>query len=155
MKCEICGKNDATHQVVQFIAGRRKVINVCDECFLKVGIDEQLASADEGVKKVEVTSFKCPGCGMTLNEFIESRFLGCEQCYEAFGQFIDVLVQRFQSESKPESKGEEQKSPEEVLVKLKLQLKRAVDDERYEEAARIRDQIKLLEKKLRSKHEEK
>lgn len=102
-----------------------------------------------------------------MNFLINGKF-GCENCYNTFADKIDYLVKNLhgssrhigrkskfnkQNETKLTNKSEtiskkeaENNIEENKLEKLQRKLKEAIKDERYEDAAKIRDEIKELEK---------
>ncbi len=112
---------------------------------------------------------KCPKCGLTYDEFAKTGKFGCGDCYDAFSNKIDAVLKNLhgsskhrgrapqrlldksnsiQSSGKEESK-EEQKNNEkqEQINKLNNEIKVAIKEERYEDAAKIRDKIKKLQEK--------
>jgi len=108
---------------------------------------------------------KCKKCGLTYDEFINTGKFGCENCYNTFSDKIEYLVKnlhgstkhigrktKFIKENSSEIKNDNKKEnkgkineQETELEKLKKELKDAIKDERYEDAAKIRDDIKKLE----------
>lgn len=109
---------------------------------------------------------KCNNCNMKYDEFINIGEFGCGECYEVFSPKIDTLLKRLHGDNthvgrksmnntfKPadlESADvhKEKESLEsynyinlkEKLQKLQNDLKKAIADERYEDAAKIRDEI--------------
>ena len=87
---------------------------------------------------------------MTYAEFLNNGKFGCEECYKAFGDKIDILLKRIQASDKylgrkakynAENKVEEVK-PNNRQEELQKQLKDAIKEERYEDAAKIRDEIR-------------
>lgn len=111
-------------------------------------------------------TLKCKKCGLTYDEFIKSGKFGCENCYNTFSDKIDYLVKNLHGSArhigrkskfikaneseiinKEEVNGKNTKinSEESKLDKLKRELKDAIKDERYEDAAKIRDEIKKIE----------
>jgi len=91
----------------------------------------------------------CTTCELTYEQFKTTGKLGCEACYQAFPKEIVALFKNVQSSSHHEGKfpkrfGTQIRQQREV-GKLRTSLRKAVDDENYEEAARIRDQIRSLE----------
>lgn len=102
---------------------------------------------------------KCDKCNMTYNEFMELGKFGCDHCYDAFSSRIDTILKRIQgsnrytgkkaelNEEMPKEIVKEEKvnSKEQTIQELKQELKRLVQEEKYEEAARVRDEIKKLE----------
>ena len=108
-----------------------------------------------------VRELKCDNCNMTYDEFTKEGKFGCEECYNVFSSKIDSLLKRLHGSNKymgrkglnssltdtinNEDKQENQKSETETkLEKLQKDLKKAIKDERYEDAAKIRDEIKKI-----------
>ena len=114
----------------------------------------------------ETKTARCDNCGTTFEDIVNTGRLGCANCYEAFGDKLDAILKRLQgssrhvgrleetfnnskienrenntSENKKEIKDEKQDSK---LEKLQEDLKSAIKEERYEDAAKIRDEIKKL-----------
>lgn len=109
-------------------------------------------------------NLECKTCGLTWDDFLHTGRFGCSNCYSDFENRIDPILRSLhgatthigrigevksgnnikqnlddkieKSENKKESKVE----------KLKDELKQAIKEERYEDAAKIRDQLKDLEK---------
>lgn len=113
----------------------------------------------------------CEKCGMSYEDFINNGKFGCDNCYEIFSHKIDPILKNIHggnrhigrgilttaksgnvgtniSRSKKESNvGAENVSNQDCkLDKLKQDLKQAIQEERYEDAAKLRDEIKKLEK---------
>jgi len=91
----------------------------------------------------------CVTCGLSYEQFKASGKLGCDACYQAFPKEIVALLKNVQSSHHHEGKfpkrfGSQMRQQREV-EQLRTSLKAAIDDENYEEAARIRDQIRNLE----------
>lgn len=113
-----------------------------------------------------ITKEKCDECGTTYNEFTNNGRLGCFHCYEVFSDRLDPILKRIQGsnrhvgrkgraldssivENMEEKKREWKKDnkKEDKLGTLKEDLKKAIKDERYEDAAKLRDQINEIEGK--------
>ena len=108
----------------------------------------------------------CDNCGSSFEDIINTGKVGCKDCYSVFEDRIDPILKRIQGsdrhvgrigkiiDNKIDSKIEEKDQKQEIvktnehdkLSKLKEDLKQAIKDERYEDAARIRDEIKKMEK---------
>ncbi len=118
----------------------------------------------------QLKELKCDNCNMTYDEFVNTGKFGCEECYNVFSDKIDSILKRLHGSNKhvgrkalnsanlgnnvvsnKESTIKEKKAhknnEEEKLEKLQKDLKKAIADERYEDAAKIRDEIKKIEKK--------
>lgn len=108
---------------------------------------------------------KCNSCGMTYNEFVNTGKFGCQTCYDVFSDRLDPILKSIQGNnrhvgrkvkaSEPNILDKVKEKKEEIKTKvkensrvaeLKIELKKAVKEERYEDAAKIRDEINELEK---------
>jgi protein arginine kinase activator len=88
---------------------------------------------------------------MAYSEFKKIGRLGCGECYHAFKKYLAPLLRRIHGSSQHTGK-----SPLKVtkifkkkadLQELRMRLQQAVVEENFEEAARLRDQIRELEKR--------
>ena len=98
-------------------------------------------------------SVQCPYCGYQLSTFRQNGRLGCTRCYEAFAGFLGPLVAsihgnvRHTEEVLEKSAGTPDAAPLEEgagVLELREKLKAAIQNEKFEEAARIRDEIQKL-----------
>lgn len=106
---------------------------------------------------------KCNNCNLTFDEFMKTGKFGCPECFDVFKIKLDPILKQIQGENrhigrlgkinqtKPdyvqnvqETDVEEEMSE---VEKLKQDLKKAIKEENYEQAAKIRDEIKKLENK--------
>ena len=94
----------------------------------------------------------CAGCGMTPAEFRSKGRLGCPRCYETFRTELMPLLQRIHEAQAhrgrmPAVVGAIAAQPDErSLADVRKRLEDAVRGERYEEAARLRDELRRLER---------
>lgn len=116
----------------------------------------------------EIKEVKCNNCGFTFEDIANTGKLGCGNCYEVFEERLDPIIKRIQGanhhvgrigkiiDNKIEQKmkeksnlkeSKEEKQQENKTEKLQKELKQAIQEERYEEAAKIRDEIKKIEKR--------
>ena len=99
---------------------------------------------------------KCKNCGMTYNDFIDTGMFGCSECYDVFSNPIDSLLKNLHGTAKHigrGAKGEGEPIKEKVESKkltkkeeLEAKLEKAIKEERYEDAAKLRDEIKEMNK---------
>ena len=127
---------------------------------------------DEYIPKlINQDQLVCDNCNMTYDEFLNEGKFGCEKCYESFESKINKLLKNIQgvdthngrlgkrliqidlNENKKETNIKQQsdvneKEDESIskIEKLKEKLKRQIEEEKYEDAAKTRDEIKKLEK---------
>lgn len=89
----------------------------------------------------------CSGCGRTLHELYQGAKLGCPKCYEDLGPYLKQAMPAMQEgadchhkDAKRPRKG--RKDDMESIEALKAQMAKAVKEERYEDAAQIRDVLR-------------
>lgn len=174
MLCENCNQHEANVKYTQIINGEKKQMLLCENCAKEMGIDnfsfdmpinlsnffgDLLGEYEENQftpKLLGTNELKCQNCGMTYDEFQNAGKMGCSHCYDAFSNKIDPLLKRLhgstkyigrKSNSKPEEMNapKEQNSKLEEIQKLKTKIKTLIKEEKYEEAAKVRDKIKKLE----------
>lgn len=192
MLCDNCGKKEANVRYSENINGRKKELNLCEECSQKLGITnmefnmpidfssffgefmEDFTTPEFMPLLNQIKALKCDTCGYTFEDIANTGKLGCGNCYDVFEERLNPIIRRIQGanhhigrvgkiiddkieqkiekqankkEEEPKMKQEEEKKIESRLDKLQEELKQAIKEERYEEAAKIRDEIKEIEKK--------
>ncbi|MBN2119950.1 MAG: UvrB/UvrC motif-containing protein [Candidatus Omnitrophica bacterium] len=162
MLCDVCTKNPATVHLTEIIAGKIIEVHLCEECAKKKSEEFQkqfnitnflseLVNVDPA-GKTGLPALHCSNCGLTYQEFKKKGRLGCPQCYEDFKSQLQPLLRRMQGSSRHRGKTPKIKIKKEIpfderMKELKAYLERAIKLEEYEEAARIRDEIRELERK--------
>jgi len=107
-------------------------------------------SAPEMFAPEGMTNAACPACGMGFGEFKNIGKFGCAECYDAFGQELQMILRGMSGTSVhtgkiPHKSGVKIKHRRD-LDDLREDLKRAVAAEEFESAAQIRDTIREMEK---------
>lgn len=155
MLCSKCKKNEAVAYFEQVINGQKKETNLCYECAqeMQASLNNMLYSflfnSDLYTQKEETNVLKCDFCGLTYDEFKKIGKLGCADCYKTFSKELDLIFNNIQDGK--EHVGKVPRSSGAILLRerqlqnLKKSLRKAIDDEEYEKAAKLRDQIKELE----------
>jgi protein arginine kinase activator len=91
----------------------------------------------------------CPVCGMTAGEFRKLGRVGCSNCYEYFSDYMPGLIKRIHGNSchtgKVPARGEAKLVEKQKAVVLREELQRAIQEENFERAAQLRDEIRALE----------
>lgn len=80
---------------------------------------------------------KCPVCGFTVEDYRRTAHLGCPDCYSVFARELDPTAEQSDTPA-------EEESPAVTRARLQQELQKAVEQEDYERAATLRDQIKTL-----------
>ncbi|MCX5703514.1 MAG: UvrB/UvrC motif-containing protein, partial [Candidatus Omnitrophica bacterium] len=100
---------------------------------------------------------KCASCGLSYADFKKVGRLGCADCYNTFKKYLAPLLKRIHGSSqhfgKSPLKVTKQLKKKIDMQELRAKLQKAIELEAFEEAARIRDQMKELEKKQKEQHE--
>ncbi|GAA0503274.1 protein-arginine kinase activator protein McsA [Salinibacillus aidingensis] len=174
MKCQECEKRPATVHFSQVVNGEKTEVHLCEYCAQEKGYMDQynqnfsfqdllsgLFNFDSGTsfKESQGSSFQsnhslqCDKCGMTYEEFKRRGKFGCDQCYETFDQHLNPIFRRVHSGNTTH----DGKIPKRVggnlhlkrnLQQYRLELQKLIEKEQFEEAAKMRDQIRELEKQL-------
>ena len=163
MKCHRCSKL-ATMHITELVKNEPHEIHLCEDCFQNFmensGSSEPSASAagggliqtSTGLGEAELEALEklvCPTCKITFREFRNQGRLGCAHCYSAFREELLPLLENIHGETHHCGKCPK-RSPDDhqkrfQLIRLRNDLRLAIAEESYEEAARLRDQIQLLE----------
>lgn len=161
--CESCGKRQARLRFTEISGGQRSTAQLCEQCGEERGLpSEQLQGGRMDTRKIwdeivqrlsdrsdEEGSLACPDCGLTFGSFESEGFLGCPVCYQTFmGDMTRLLREYHGSDSHqgkmPRSYGRRIDLRRRILgVKENIQL--AINAERFEDAARLRDEMRDLE----------
>lgn len=128
----------------------------------------ELESSEIFPDLLDTKKLKCNRCNQTFEEFINTGKLGCPECYETFEEKIDTLLKNIQGADRHigrlgknignsntnniiQNRNYNNKNSGKlnVIDQLKQKLKIAISDEKYEEAAILRDEIKKMEEERR------
>ena len=170
MLCNICGKNPATVHLTEIIDSQMNELHLCEDCAREksaqmeqqFGLSDLLAGLAEfekPAKEAETVTVKCPTCGLSYADFKKIGRLGCGECYTAFRKYLGPLLKRIhgsnQHVGKCPVKSAKVAKRRDDLQELRTRLQKAIEMEAFEEAARIRDQIKELDKKSTQQNNDK
>ena len=166
--CQRCKQAKASVHVTDCF-GDTKEWHLCEECAAAEGIirkadddSEMTAQAPPTTTNVvlhELLKQKssprqqdvtCPQCGLTFREFRVSGQLGCPYDYTAFREPLLALLERAhegasQHVGKVPTQADAATQRHLDLARLRRELKQAVEQEDYERAATVRDEIATLE----------
>ncbi len=109
----------------------------------------------------QVKDVKCESCGYTFNDIVNSGRYGCANCYDVFEDRMDPILKKLQGANrhtgrlgkisdnnvkfdKASDKSDEKTKVSDEKGKLEQELKKAIKEERYEDAAKLRDEIKKM-----------
>lgn len=167
MLCQNCNKNEATTHIKQIVNGEMTESHLCAECANHLGYNDMFSdfnlnfngllgglfgdmTAPLGIGNVK----RCPKCGCSFNDIVREGRVGCAECYRTFYDRLAPSIQRIHGKIKHTGKvgagtesanHEKIETAEEKIGKLRLSMDSAVKAQNFEEAAKIRDEIKVLE----------
>jgi len=172
MLCQHCNQKEATTHIKKNINGNREEMHLCSECAKELGVMENFSmpSMSEffsdsflgnflGAGAAALNSLagvdRCSSCGSSFSDIVKSGHIGCSNCYEKFEDRLEPSIRKIHGKTKhigkfisyeKDNSGEKQNESEQVseLDSLKAQLKDAVNEQRFEDAAVIRDKINEL-----------
>ena len=161
MLCTHCNKKEANFHYRQVNNGQAKELHLCADCARELGYlgansdpfnFNSLLNQFFGIpSKVQpqISTLQCDQCGMGYDEFRSTGLLGCGHCYDVFADAMEAMLGGIQPgtthRGKIAGKNGEQLKRQNELKELKAQLQKAILEERYEQAATLRDKIKELE----------
>ena len=169
MVCDICKQNQATVHLTEIVDDQMSELHLCEGCanqkgaqmeshfgladllagladFGKHGAGSSAATAED----LDVKT--CDNCGTTYDDFKKTGRLGCSECYGTFKKNLSSLLRRIHGSTNHVGKvplslvGTPTVKGRSELQELKRRLQRAVEGEDFEEAAKIRDRLRELER---------
>lgn len=174
MMCEDCGIRPAKFHLMTIINGDRVERNLCPTCMAKhqkqlPGLDfsnlagilnsilenKRAENGEQARDDAQYEGLVCEQCGMTYGEFRKCGMLGCAACYQAFKTPMTALLQRVHGNTQHAGRvpggAHSGTSIRMNIDRLRQKLQKAVEDEEYEQAAKLRDTIRALTIQLERK----
>lgn len=167
MKCQKCGANNANTHIKTIINGEFKEYDLCSECAKKMGYTNVFSDMENEFSSFLGSFFgnalpartqatRCEFCGSSYSEIAKSGHVGCAHCYEVFEQQLMPSIRRMhgntthcgknsESQEKEKQQNSQGESKEEKISRLKAELAKAVEEQNFEECAKLRDEIKEME----------
>jgi protein arginine kinase activator len=157
MKCQQC-PNPATVHLTKIVNKQKQELHLCQACAEKLAapaaelslsaILQSLIGQHVSAVSEELSRLNCPTCGIKYMEFRSDGRLGCPADYEVFRAGLLPILQRIHRATRHVGKVPRRLAPESSaaeVLKLRQQLRKAVDAENYELAAQLRDLIRQKE----------
>jgi protein arginine kinase activator len=152
LKCDLCSK-PATVHLTQIVNNKVHKVDLCESCAQAKGVTDPsgfsladlLLKASLNPEPSTSSGVRCEKCGFTQNDFKKHGRFGCPVCYETFRGVVEPMLENMHNGTahagKIPHRALERKSLYDRLTKLELDLTEAIKSERYEDAARTRDEI--------------
>jgi len=167
MLCDNCHKRMATIHLTQIINNDKVEVHLCENCakeknYMNFTMAPDISSFFNSLLGLTgqpygntPKSVTCEVCGMSFEDFKESGKFGCFNCYETFADRIEPIIKRIHGNAEhtgrvPQSyssKTRKNCKDTEISEKdlFKKELEELIKQEKFEEAAKVRDKIKALE----------
>ncbi|MFD0872442.1 UvrB/uvrC motif domain-containing protein [Chlamydia abortus] len=169
MNCQECGKRPATLHFTKIVNAEKTEFHLCEACAREKG--EMIPGTPNGFSIHNLLSglldfdpsshsslgnkpqsIRCEECGLTYSQFSKLGRFGCSSCYRYFSERLDPLFKRVHGNTShvgkvPKRSGGIIKYKREI-ENLKQELSKKIEFEEFEQAARIRDKIRDLERRM-------
>lgn len=171
MKCQHCNQNEATTHIKKVVNGKKEEMYLCSECAKELGVMDEfrMPTMSEMFSDSFLGNFlgagvaamnslagvdRCSSCGSSFNDIVNSGRIGCADCYDKFEDKLEPSIRKIHGKTKhigkfitysDDEKKAEEKPQVSELDSLKEQLKTAISEQRFEDAAVIRDKINELQ----------
>lgn len=170
MKCTHCNEREANTHIKRIINGKREEMHLCSECAKELGVMNDfnfepfsmdsffgnLLGAGAASLKSLAGIDRCTYCGSSFNDVVNSGQVGCAHCYDKFEDMLSPSIEKlhgrakhigksvtYTEEAEPAQAEQPAEAPSEI-DSLKAELKKAVQEQRFEDAAVLRDKIKEI-----------
>lgn len=159
MLCERCKKNHATYHVTKIINNKKTDLHLCEQCAREMKetssafpiqniLSELMGYISQNQEIEKQYETRCSNCGTYYSEFKKGGLLGCSECYSSFGDELGPVLRRVQGNVKHVGKipgSRKTRIDRNEMDGLRIMLQKAIENEEYEDAARIRDKIKEIQ----------
>lgn len=152
LKCDLCS-NPATVHLTQIVNHKVHKVDLCEDCAQAKGVTDPsgfsladlLLKASLNPEPATATGLRCEQCGFTQSDFKKQGRFGCPHCYDTFHETLEPMLDNMHKGTahvgKIPQRALDRKTLHDRLNKLESDLQEAIRAERYEEAARLRDEI--------------
>ncbi|MCA9262392.1 MAG: UvrB/UvrC motif-containing protein [Planctomycetales bacterium] len=170
MKCQHCEK-PATFHITELTGPEPQELHLCEDhardylsnaetadsdqvSSLAGAFSQQLKLGQTAEELARLDQRACPVCGITFYEFRNQGRLGCPHDYTCFAEELAPLLANIHGDTEHTGKRPKRQNSVEKqgteLIRLRRQMKEAVDNEEYEIASKLRDRIRQLEESLQA-----
>lgn len=169
MTCQECNQRPATVHFTKIVGGQKSEAHLCHEC---AQAHEEIGFAGEptftfnnilqslfqsqasigGQARAVQPKVRCHNCGLSFADVRHRGRLGCGECYVQFAEQLDPLIRRIHAATQHVGKRPDGVAPNDAGRRKQLQdlrnaLGEAIEQEAYERAAELRDEIRALERR--------
>lgn len=162
MLCQNCKRNDAGVHLKRIVNGESAEIHLCAVCAASFGVSNMitgLSFSSDGIGSFSSQDLRrganktlcCETCGFSFEDIANTGRPGCADCYRVFSHRLRPTVIKLHGRATYKGKVPQgSKKAENVyseIEMLRAQLAKAVEEENFELAAVLRDEIRALEQR--------
>jgi protein arginine kinase activator len=163
MVCCICKEKPATVHLTHIEGDKMQKVDLCEECAKSKGVENTpdfnladlllgLGASHEIEQAAGGADLKCPRCSFSQADFKKSGRLGCPECYQTFAEGLEALLKSMHKGTRHTGKVPEvlrqSRDASERMKLLQQKLAKAIEEENFEQAAILRDEIKQISGRL-------
>ena len=145
--------------LTQIAGDKVQKVDLCEDCAKQKGVNDPagfsladlllgLGASQEIEQSTGGAQVKCPQCGFSQADFKKSGRLGCSECYTTFAEGLESLLKSMHKGTRHTGKVPEAlrraRDYSDHLKSLQKKLAKAIEEENFEEAAVLRDEIKQV-----------
>jgi len=170
MKCQRSNcERPATFHITELAGGEPREVHLCEDhareyltaeggepanvssmaAALAQQMAQQMTIGQTAEELAELDQQSCPVCGITFYEFRNQGRLGCPYDYVCFQSQLEPLILNIHGEmehvGKTPRRCPDASSQRTQLIRLRREMKEAVEQEEYERASELRDEIRQIE----------
>jgi len=159
MLCCICKEKPATVHYTQIMGDKTQKVDLCENCAKSKGANDPagfafadlllgLGASQEIEQAAGGADVKCPHCGFSQADFKKSGRLGCPDCYKTFAEGLQGLLKTMHKGTRHVGKVpaalRQARDTSDRLKTLQKKLAKAIEEEDFEQAAVLRDELKRM-----------
>ena len=172
MLCQNCGKREATTHIKRVVNGETSENHLCAECAASLGYADVFGGfglsfgdllggflSDTTAPQAQLASgSRCGKCGSSWNDIVRAGKVGCADCYRTFYDRLVPTLQRIHGRIRhtgkisgsagthaPVQAKSEEELRDEKIEQLKAKMNEAVAAQDFEQAAKLRDEIRGMQ----------
>lgn len=168
MKCQRCEKQ-ATFHITELTGGKPEEFHLCEDhareyltqssqepaaagnmaAALAQHMAQQMTVGQTAEELAQLDQQSCPVCGISFYEFRSQGRLGCPHDYVCFESQLEPLLLNIHGENEHAGKSPRRSASGSArrtqLIRLRREMKEAIQEENYERASKLRDEIQRIE----------